>query len=91
MTPDLSIPRPMFDFPFVTPAPLPQLRRDGAMLALWQGNRHLSVAGRDALLDRYATNFPDLPSPTGSASEAGDQRHLLRVVSSGRQPAIPPS
>ncbi|HEY0328814.1 MAG TPA: hypothetical protein VGC77_06900 [Rhodopseudomonas sp.] len=90
MTPDLSKVRPIVDFPRVRPAPMTQAERDGALIALWRGSRHLSAAGREAMLDRYAPISPVLPSPTGVASGAGGPRHLRQVVSGGRQPAFPP-
>lgn len=54
MTSRLSIPNRCFDIPAVRVAPLTQADRDAGMLGMWQGNRHLPTADRDALLTRYS-------------------------------------
>lgn len=85
MIPDLSTARPFVDFPVMTAQPLPQAERDAALLVMWQASRGLPAAARDALLARYASPSV-LSGPTGSVSEAGEQRHLLRVVGTGGSP-----
>ncbi|KPF98836.1 hypothetical protein IP86_10985 [Rhodopseudomonas sp. AAP120] len=85
MTPTLSAARPFVDFPLVASPPLSQAERDAALLTMWQANRGLPAAAREALLARYAP-LSVLSGLTSHESDAGEQRHLLRVVGSGGSP-----